>query len=200
MNRRELKAFCNLLMASDPSPLSLDQDTLLTAWANEEARRHGFPDWIAAFHDIRDEDPAAMFLVSWTGGLEPVQHAVRPTEPEAWTQAEDWAKDAKEGDDIDVFRIDLTTNAIERLERPKPEARVEPIWTVINDGVDRQYDDVPGSRGTSRWATIGPEGGGRWSWSIQATDDAGAQWEEDSGDADDEAAARTTIEAWRPKE
>lgn len=207
MNSAQLKAFCNLLMASDPSPLSLDDDTMLTAWANEEAKRHGFSDWIAAFHLIRPDSPADTFLVSWTGGYEPSQLSVHPTEAEAWERRDEWSTEMKPEDTIEVFGIDLGSNTIKRLERPVPShperpvsSRTEPTWSVINDGIDRQYDGVPSSPGIYRFAQIGPEGDDRWSWTIIATDEKTLdQYDEVSGDAEDEAAARASVEAWRPE-
>lgn len=65
---------------------------------------------------------AEVFVIAWTGGYEAPSYTVKATAAEAWTQAEEWWKDAKEGEDtLDVLRIDLTTMTIERLERPTPD-------------------------------------------------------------------------------
>ncbi len=118
MTNHEFLALLHLLMCSDPTPVSEADDNTLTTWADAEARRRGFDGWVVAFHElVADEEAPATFLVSWSGGYEPVQYAMRSTAPEAWAQATDWKSDAKETDDIDVFRIDLATNTIERIEK-----------------------------------------------------------------------------------
>jgi len=50
MNTQQLKALCNLLMGSDPTPLSAENDRAVRDFADAESRRHGFADWITAFH------------------------------------------------------------------------------------------------------------------------------------------------------
>jgi hypothetical protein len=52
MTKLELHALCNLLMCSDPSPVSDEQDEVLQGLANREAQKLGFSDWIDAFHRI----------------------------------------------------------------------------------------------------------------------------------------------------
>lgn len=49
MNETELRAFLDLLMCSDPSPVP-EHDETLVGCANRLSREHGFTDWIEAFH------------------------------------------------------------------------------------------------------------------------------------------------------
>jgi hypothetical protein len=53
MTKVEFKAFLDLLMSSDPSPLTDEQDLALQAFADAEAKRHGFQDWIEAYHMVK---------------------------------------------------------------------------------------------------------------------------------------------------
>lgn len=50
MNRVEFRYFLNLMMVCDPCPIDPAEDYVLRQWANEEARRHGYSDWIDAYH------------------------------------------------------------------------------------------------------------------------------------------------------
>lgn len=52
MTETALKALCNLLMCSDPTPVSSEDDAALTAFADAESRHHGYDGWIVAFHMI----------------------------------------------------------------------------------------------------------------------------------------------------
>ncbi len=54
MTAQELKAFTDLLMVSDPWPLSKKAGTILENFATAEAIEHGYSDWIEAFHIIRE--------------------------------------------------------------------------------------------------------------------------------------------------
>ena len=55
MDTITLKAFLTLLMCSDPWPVNNDQDNQITLerFADSESRRHGFTDWIEAYHKIK---------------------------------------------------------------------------------------------------------------------------------------------------
>lgn len=52
MISEELRVLCNLLMVSDPWPLSKADEMILKNFADEEAKRHGYQDWIEAYHEI----------------------------------------------------------------------------------------------------------------------------------------------------
>lgn len=60
MDDNEFKAFMDLLMCSDTWPIDPDTDTradrdsqkLLEAYANKEAKKRGFSDWIEATHKM----------------------------------------------------------------------------------------------------------------------------------------------------
>lgn len=51
MNDEEFKVFVQLLMVSDPWPLEYGHP-MMTDFADNEARKRGFPDWIAAYHAL----------------------------------------------------------------------------------------------------------------------------------------------------
>lgn len=71
-------------------------------------------------------------------------------------------------------------------------------WIPINDYPgDQQYDSIPGTADLSFWATIGTDHPTGWTWTIQATNDAGDQWDQDGGKVDTEQAAKAAVEAWR---
>ena len=46
----ELRAFLDLLMCSDPSPLPAADDRALRDFADRQSRLLGFDDWVDAFH------------------------------------------------------------------------------------------------------------------------------------------------------
>ena len=48
----ELRAFLDLLMCSDPSPVTEDQDKILRDFADRESQRRGFSEWIDAYHRL----------------------------------------------------------------------------------------------------------------------------------------------------
>ncbi len=53
MNLEELKAFLTLLMCSDPWPVPENYgNDLLQKFADSESQRHGFRDWIEAYHKL----------------------------------------------------------------------------------------------------------------------------------------------------
>lgn len=53
MSREELRAFLDILMCSDPWPIKGDNSReILDAFATAEARRHGFADWLDAYHHL----------------------------------------------------------------------------------------------------------------------------------------------------
>lgn len=56
MDKETLGALCNLLMVTDPWPdvLSEEDEKLLKKWADEEAQRHGFNDWVDAYHNLEN--------------------------------------------------------------------------------------------------------------------------------------------------
>jgi hypothetical protein len=54
-----------------------------------------------------DERSSSLYVVAWSGGYEQPQFAVRFDREEARLLGESWADDAKDGDQIDVLKIDL---------------------------------------------------------------------------------------------
>lgn len=50
MTRIEFRAILNLLMCSDPFPTALEDQLVITAWADKQAEEFGFTDWIDAYH------------------------------------------------------------------------------------------------------------------------------------------------------
>lgn len=54
MNREEFRCFLALLMCSDPWPVTNDPSNQITieSFADAEAQRHGFKDWIEAYHKL----------------------------------------------------------------------------------------------------------------------------------------------------
>ena len=53
MTKKELKAFCELLMCSDPWPThSRGNQRTLKNFANHKAQSQGFDDWIDAYHQL----------------------------------------------------------------------------------------------------------------------------------------------------
>ena len=55
MSKTTFKAFCEMLMCADPWPVpesSFDTERVLKDWADIEARRQGYTDWIDAYHKL----------------------------------------------------------------------------------------------------------------------------------------------------
>jgi hypothetical protein len=53
MTREQLRAFVYLLMCADPWPVDDENNQLIVdAFADEEAMRHGFNDWVEAYHAL----------------------------------------------------------------------------------------------------------------------------------------------------
>lgn len=53
MNKKELKAFCELLMCSDPWPTDTrGNEETIKAFANAQAEKLGFKDWVDAYHEL----------------------------------------------------------------------------------------------------------------------------------------------------
>ena len=50
MNSFELKNFLELIMCSDPWPCDWENEAAVKDFANEESRRHGYEDWVEAYH------------------------------------------------------------------------------------------------------------------------------------------------------
>lgn len=51
MNEEELKAFCELLMVSDPWPTEKFSEDILKLYADKQAQKHGFTDWIEFYNE-----------------------------------------------------------------------------------------------------------------------------------------------------
>jgi len=54
MNDKQYTAFLILLMCSDPWPIMREEKSEyeLKSFANEEAKKRGFTDWIDAYHQL----------------------------------------------------------------------------------------------------------------------------------------------------
>ena len=53
MNDKQYRAFLNLLMCSDPWPTpDAAEDETLKDFADAEAVKRGYSDWIVAFHEM----------------------------------------------------------------------------------------------------------------------------------------------------
>jgi len=56
MSDWEFTQFLKLLMCSDPWPMEGDEGVqtknTLTSWANKEAQKRGFDNWIQAYHEF----------------------------------------------------------------------------------------------------------------------------------------------------
>lgn len=54
MNDQTLRALLDLLMCSDPWPVVPENGSqrLLIAYADDEARKRGFTDWVGAYHRL----------------------------------------------------------------------------------------------------------------------------------------------------
>jgi hypothetical protein len=52
MNEQELKALVTLMMVSDPWPIDEDSRDLLVNFAEEQALKLGYTDFIDAYHSI----------------------------------------------------------------------------------------------------------------------------------------------------
>lgn len=51
MNDKEFRTFLNLMMVSDPWPLSKIDNELMEGFANNESVKRGFDNWIVAYHE-----------------------------------------------------------------------------------------------------------------------------------------------------
>lgn len=69
--------------------------------------------------DCAEHEVTEIFIVAWSGGYEEASYAAKPDEESAREQFESWKSDAKidQGDSVDLLRINLSTMAIEALER-----------------------------------------------------------------------------------
>jgi hypothetical protein len=47
-----LRILCYLFMVSDPWPLEMGDKSRLEDWLNLECHKHGFADWIEAYHGM----------------------------------------------------------------------------------------------------------------------------------------------------
>ena len=52
MTRDEFKALLSLFMASDPSPVSDEEDVLVRELLNRISYEQGFDSWEIAFHEV----------------------------------------------------------------------------------------------------------------------------------------------------
>lgn len=57
MDARTFRGFLDLLMCSDPWPVDRaphrdNSQKIIDEWADKEARRHGYSDWIEAYHKM----------------------------------------------------------------------------------------------------------------------------------------------------
>jgi len=52
MNDKEYRAFLNLMMRSDPWPVSDEDQITLEALADKESANRGFKEWITAYHEF----------------------------------------------------------------------------------------------------------------------------------------------------
>ena len=55
VTHEEFRALLDWFMCSDPWPdttNAAENHLVITQWADEEARRHGFTDWIQAYHEL----------------------------------------------------------------------------------------------------------------------------------------------------
>lgn len=54
MNKKQFRAFLDILMCADPWPVlgeeGAEGQKILKDWANEQARMFGYEDWVDAFH------------------------------------------------------------------------------------------------------------------------------------------------------
>jgi hypothetical protein len=53
VNDFAFRALLNLVMCSDPSPVSPDDDKAIRDCLDEESKRRGFSDWIDAYHRFK---------------------------------------------------------------------------------------------------------------------------------------------------
>lgn len=56
MNDQEFRALMNLVMASDPSPLSLREDDILNILLDKEAEERGYDSWYVAYHEFQKSE------------------------------------------------------------------------------------------------------------------------------------------------
>jgi hypothetical protein len=53
MTKQELQAFLTLLMCSDPWSIpGKEYEKIIEKFADDESKRHGFSDWITAYHEL----------------------------------------------------------------------------------------------------------------------------------------------------
>jgi hypothetical protein len=57
--REVFRSLLDLVMCSDPSPLSGEQDRIIRDWLDQESRRRGYSDWIDALHRMSAWDGVA---------------------------------------------------------------------------------------------------------------------------------------------
>jgi len=50
MSFKIFKQICILMMCDDPSNLNEEGDDMLNEWANKEAKKFGFDNWVDAYH------------------------------------------------------------------------------------------------------------------------------------------------------
>lgn len=53
MSDEVFKALMGLVMASDPSPITDNEDKIIRDWLDKESVARGFSDWIDAYHRIK---------------------------------------------------------------------------------------------------------------------------------------------------
>ncbi len=54
MNQEQFRAFLVLLMCSDPWPVEEEgHQKILDTFADEESNRHGYRDWLEAYHALQ---------------------------------------------------------------------------------------------------------------------------------------------------
>ena len=90
---RNLRSLCTLLMCDDPTNLSQEDRDDLEKWVNQEARDHGFDDWVDAYHWERprqNETPGTEAPGASTENPFPVANCEkRLSEPEALSSSAD---------------------------------------------------------------------------------------------------------------
>lgn len=52
MTPKEFSVLCSLIIVSDPWPLSMEDKVILECFADTEASRLGFDNWIEAYHAL----------------------------------------------------------------------------------------------------------------------------------------------------
>ncbi len=59
MTDYEFRCFLDLMMCSDPWPLTQEQFDVLVKFADRESLKRGFPDWIGAYHGFMKPEARA---------------------------------------------------------------------------------------------------------------------------------------------